>query len=323
MVDIFIIHAGEDEGYIHNELVPYLNDNGEGAAKILIMSSKKDKTFKDKASDYFELWRVEVRQKIKKAQAVIVVLSPAAVNKDKFSTMGWEVRQARKLNKMILLHELTDTPVSSTEMPEYLKMEDKFTKVKSVPEPKMTKEEIKERIDNFDKGYYQIFTKKYAEAPQEVLSEHSAELLEQYKMFQKTSEDLVVRRQEVNSFYITVNSAMAAVLGLVLGLVHYPVNFLIIGFMSIVGIILDISWIGILESYGTLNSAKMKLINLIEEQLPVPLYDLEWRIMSDKLNSRKYVSFTDSEKRVPKLFLCVYVFVLAISAAVLLSLIKI
>ena len=160
-------------------------------------------------------------------------------------------------------------------------------------------------------------------APQEVLSEHSAELLEQYKMFQKTSEDLVVRRQEVNSFYITVNSAMAAVLGLVLGLVHYPVNFLIIGFMSIVGIILDISWIGILESYGTLNSAKMKLINLIEEQLPVPLYDLEWRIMSDKLNSRKYVSFTDSEKRVPKLFLCVYVFVLAISAAVLLSLIKI
>ena len=32
--------------------------------------------------------------------------------------------------------------------------------------------------------------------------------------------------------------------------------------------------------------------------------------MSDKLNNKKYVSFTDSEKRIPKLFLCLYALIL-------------
>ena len=54
----------------------------------------------------------------------------------------------------------------------------------------------------------------------------------------------------------------------------------------------------------------MKVIKLLEEQLPVMLYDAEWRIMSDKLNNKKYVSFTDSEKRIPKLFLCLYALIL-------------
>ena len=50
----------------------------------------------------------------------------------------------------------------------------------------------------------------------------------------------------------------------------------------------------------------MKVIHLIEEQLPVALYDVEWRIMSDKLNNKKYVSFTNREKRIPRIFAYVY-----------------
>ncbi len=90
-------------------------------------------------------------------------------------------------------------------------------------------------------------------------------------------------------------------------------------FMCITGIILDISWIGILEAYGTLNAAKMKVIHLLEEQLPVALYDVEWRVMSDKLNNRKYVSFTDREKRIPIIFAFVYCSIIVIVAIYLLS----
>ena len=86
--------------------------------------------------------------------------------------------------------------------------------------------------------------------------------------------------------------------------------------MCAAGIILDISWINILEAYGTLNSAKLKVINLLEEQLPIALYDAEWRIMSDKLNNKKYVSFTDSEKRIPKLFMAIYCLIIVGMAAV-------
>ena len=54
----------------------------------------------------------------------------------------------------------------------------------------------------------------------------------------------------------------------------------------------------------------MKVISLIEEKMPVALYDVEWQVMSDKLNNKKYVSFTNSEKRIPKIFLIVYVLVI-------------
>ena len=77
--------------------------------------------------------------------------------------------------------------------------------------------------------------------------------------------------------------------------------------LSIVGIILSISWIKLLSSYGDLNSSKMKIISYIEKQLPASLYDAEWAALSDKLNKRKYVSFTNSEKGVPLLFIIVYI----------------
>ena len=57
---------------------------------------------------------------------------------------------------------------------------------------------------------------------------------------------------------------------------------------------------------------------LLEEQLPVALYDAEWQVMSDKLNNKKYVSFTDSEKRIPKLFVILYALILAVSLLYLL-----
>ena len=73
--------------------------------------------------------------------------------------------------------------------------------------------------------------------------------------------------------------------------------------LSLVGAILSVSWIKLLASYGDLNSSKMKIISYMEKQLPASLYDAEWAALSDKLNKRKYVSFTDSEKRVPALFI--------------------
>ena len=130
-------------------------------------------------------------------------------------------------------------------------------------------------------------------------------------MFQKTSEDLVARRQNVNSFYLTVNSALTALVGIVLGVVGGSTKLIVVAFMCVAGMILDVSWINILGAYGTLNAAKLKVIRILEEQLPVTLYDAEWMIMSDKLNNKKYVSFTDSEKRIPKLFMALYVLILA------------
>lgn len=48
------------------------------------------------------------------------------------------------------------------------------------------------------------------------------------------------------------------------------------------------------------------------------VYDSEWTIMSDKLNSKKYISFTDSEKRVPKLFIMFYALLMLVAIGLML-----
>ncbi|MDO4413601.1 MAG: hypothetical protein Q4C20_00845 [Erysipelotrichaceae bacterium] len=245
---------------------------------------------------------------IKMAQMVLVVIGSDSCDQKKKKTMGWEVQQALKYNKQLMVINLGDYA-----MPEYLTAVDRFTKQKRPVAEQQDLTEVKKRIDNYAKGYYNIFSDKYKTMQSDERKSHSGELLDQYKLFQKTSEDLVARRQTVNSFYISVNGAMVTLVGVVMGLVEMPAKIYVLVFMCIVGIILDMSWISILESYGMLNSAKMKVIRLLEEQLPVLLYDSEWKVMSDKLNNRKYVSFTDSEKRIPKIFAFIYSTVLIIS----------
>ena len=75
---------------------------------------------------------------------------------------------------------------------------------------------------------------------------------------------------------------------------------------SVVGVVLSIAWIKMLIAYGNLNGSKMKIISSIEKQLPASLYDAEWAALSDKLNKKRYVSFTDNEKQVPIIFIMIY-----------------
>ena len=295
-----MIHSGNDYKMVKEVIEPYLRgskDDGPNTSancSILTLESGEDIP-----------WKKDATAKIKMSHAVIVVIGADAGNDSKKDTMGWEVETAVKYNKLIMLYN-----PNNYEIPEYLMITDRFTKQKRLVAPVMTLEKIKNRIDDYVNGYYPIFSSAYQDLPPENRSQRKGELVDQYKMFQKTSEDLVARRQSVNSFYISVNSALTGLLGVALGVFDDSVKLIVAAFMCVAGIILDISWINILEAYGTLNAAKMKVIKLLEEQLPVMLYDAEWRIMSDKLNNKKYVSFTDSEKRIPKLFFSLYVIIL-------------
>ena len=300
MINVFMIHSGNDYKMVKEVIEPYLSrtdDEGPSTVancSILTLESGEDIP-----------WKKDALNKIKMSHAVIVVIGADAGNDSKKDTMGWEVETAVKYNKLIMLYN-----PNNYEIPDYLMITDRFTKQKRLVAPVMTLEKIKNRIDDYVNGYYPIFSSAYQELPAENQSQRKGELVDQYKMFQKTSEDLVARRQSVNSFYISVNSALTGLLGVALGVFDDSVKLIVAAFMCVAGIILDISWINILEAYGTLNAAKMKVIKLLEEQLPVMLYDAEWRIMSDKLNNKKYVSFTDSEKRIPKLFFSLYVIIL-------------
>lgn len=300
MVNIFVVHSGNDYNFVKQEIEPFLYGSDCGnysqSSNILTLESGEESN-----------WKRDALKKIKMSQAVIIVVGEDACYPTKKDTMGWEVKQSLKYNKLLMILNRNEYNI-----PEYLLATDRFSKQKKLVAKQMTLDEIKKRVDDYSNGFYNIFSEEYKENYQDNDEALKKDLIEQYKLFSKTSEDLVARRQTVNSFYIMVNSALSTIAGLVLGIVIFPSSIFVVMFMCVAGLILDISWIGILDRYGTLNAAKMRLIQLMEKQLPVSLYDIEWQIMSDKLNNKKYVSFTDSEKRIPKMFIVAYLGILVI-----------
>ncbi len=301
MVNIFIIHSGNDYDYVKEVVEPYLlgamNDSDavlEGNTNVLTLKSGNPSN-----------WKRDAVKKLRLAQVVIVVIGSDSMIPSKSKTMGWEVEKAVKYHKQIYLLN-----PEKNDIPGFLYCKNNFTGQEELIAHEESLETIKKRIDEYSKGYYNIYSAEFERLSESEKEARNGELLDQYKLFQKSSEDLVARRQSVNSFYISVNSALVTLMGVVVGIMDTPAKLYVILFMSVTGLILDISWIHLLEAYGTLNAAKMKVINLIEEKLPIALYEVEWKVMSDKLNNKRYVSFTNSEKRVPIIFTMVYLIVI-------------
>ena len=142
-------------------------------------------------------------------------------------------------------------------------------------------------------------------------------LLEQYKLYVKTSEDLVKRKQNVNSFYVTLNSVLlSAIITAICAMSNMPklgdvnISNLIAIFAAVVGLIICYSWISILNSYSTLNSSKMKVIIYMEKFLAVNLFDTEWAFVTQNLGNKKYKPFTKKEKSVAYIFGALYIVII-------------
>lgn len=151
-------------------------------------------------------------------------------------------------------------------------------------------------------------------------------LLEQYKMFVQTSEDLVRRKQSVNSFYVTLTSlVLGAIVSVFCAYKDLSQAFTggnlacyaVMG-LSVVGFVICLSWINLLKSYSDLNSSKMKIISAIEAYLPLKLYETEWVVLTRDLGNKKYLSFTQKELLVAKIFCWMFVLLFAFCGILLL-----
>lgn len=293
-MNIFVIHSGCDTDRV-KETVRQLEEL-EPRVNVLVL--KNGGVF----------WKIEAEQLLKKAQMVLFVVGN---NSYKSKNIDWELKKAVKFNKLILCYKLED----SNELNRCLFGADRFSKKEALlAEKARTVNDIASRIRKYENGEYMVFNKSIEEIDR-------TELLEQYKIFLETSESLIARRQTVNSFYVSANTALITIMGGLIAVLD-KTSFRAIMFIlaSVVGIILSGSWIRILNAYGVLNGSKMKVISMIEHELPAALYDTEWSVMSDKLNSKKYVSFTDSEKKAPKAFIVLYGLLIAIAIAMGISL---
>ena len=279
-MNIFVIHSGADTEVVEKHI---------GELKKLSYSLNP---LVLRNGNVF--WKHEAAQKIKKCQIAIFFVGE---NSHASPNIEWEIHTAMKYGKPIYTVKLDESFRSHPS----LIVRDAYSGLPVSYDKEVTFDMIAKLISDHEKGDYKIFN-------QDIDKINSSVLLEQYKAFLQTSEDLVSRRQNVNSFYISVNSSLVAIFSFISALEMEPLYKLSTSvILTMVGIILSVSWIKTLISYGDLNSSKMKIISCIEKQLPASLYDAEWAALSDKLNKRKYVSFTNNEKNIPLLFIVIYI----------------
>jgi hypothetical protein len=111
-------------------------------------------------------------------------------------------------------------------------------------------------------------------------------VLELYKNAVEMADRVSSRRAGANTFFLTLNTTLAAVVGIVSSArkpsSHGSVpSFDAFGLVltAVAGIVLAIVWRALLAYYRRLNHAKFDVINKLEEQLPAQPYAEEWEIL--------------------------------------------
>ncbi len=135
-------------------------------------------------------------------------------------------------------------------------------------------------------------------------------LLEQYKMYVETAENVTDRRQSANNFFLTINSAIIAFTGF-LTTQPFKIWYIIV---AIAGLLISILWWLTLKSFRDLNSCKFKVIHEMEEKLPLKLFTCEWNYLGKGKSKRKYLKLSAIEQGIPLIFSILYLTLIAIMA---------
>ena len=110
--------------------------------------------------------------------------------------------------------------------------------------------------------------------------------LELYKNAVEMADRVSSRRAGANTFFLTLNTALAAVVGIVSSARKPPPHgsapsFDAFGLVAtaVAGIVLALVWRALLAYYRRLNAAKFDVINKLEAHLPAQPYADEWTIL--------------------------------------------
>ena len=161
--------------------------------------------------------------------------------------------------------------------------------------------------DQSNSSLVHIPVKEYGES-------FNADLLEQYKLYVQSAENVSSRRVQSSRYLLTLNAALVALYG-----------FHSVGFgqnswalvVPIIGMPVSILWFLIIKSHADLNGIKFEIIHELEGHLPAALYKYEWQL-AEKGRGKSYRAVTNIEKCIPLAFFLLH---LAFGAFLILSLI--
>ena len=131
----------------------------------------------------------------------------------------------------------------------------------------------------------------------------STVLLEQYKLYVQSAENVSVRRVASNRYLLAINAALVALYGLQSAGLGQNYWALLIPAM---GIPVCLLWYLIIKSHADLNRIKFDVIHELEEHLPAAMYKYEW-YMAHEGRGKTYRAVTTIERWVPVLFALLHV----------------
>jgi hypothetical protein len=132
---------------------------------------------------------------------------------------------------------------------------------------------------------------------------------EQYKIYVAGMERISDRRESANKQFLALNSAVVVLTGLILQHSSHHEKLFLIG-VSVLGLIIcAVSWF-LLNSYKQLNTAKFEMIHSIERNLPLQLYEDEWKLLGKGNDRQKYFPFSHVERLVPLIFGVAYMLII-------------
>jgi len=154
-----------------------------------------------------------------------------------------------------------------------------------------------------------ISEKLYSVSNEEYGGEYNSHVIEIYKLYVEMADRISTRRQSANSFFLSINTAIVAIVGYVqLGQkVGEATDFYWV--VGLAGVALCYTWYRLIRSYRGLNSGKFKVIHEIEKLLPLSPYDAEWEVIGRGKDSKLYLPFTRVETAVPWVFLVLHLLV--------------
>ena len=120
-------------------------------------------------------------------------------------------------------------------------------------------------------------------------------VVEQWKTCVEMANSNSEKRSNTNSIFITINTALIAILPFSLGMKGVV--------LSAVGIVICILWIRTINNYKKLSSVKYSIINEIEKQLPIAPFSAEWNRLK---NEENYTDLTKTERVLPVVFIILF-----------------
>ena len=131
----------------------------------------------------------------------------------------------------------------------------------------------------------------------------TSDLLEQYKLYVQSAENVSARRVASSRYLLTINAALGALYGLQAA--DFGQSYWILS-VPVIGVLVSVLWYLIIKSHANMNHVKFDVIHKLEEHLPAAIYKYEWEL-AEEGKGKSYRAVTTIEQWIPVLFAVLHV----------------